>query len=51
MITAEAGDGEEALRRIDTLLPHLIFTDIDLPGEDGFELTRKIKAAHPETPI
>jgi CheY-like chemotaxis protein len=51
MITAEAGDGEEALRKIDTLLPHLIFTDIDLPGENGLELTRKIKAAHPETPI
>jgi DNA-binding NarL/FixJ family response regulator len=25
--------------------------DIDLPGEDGLELTRKIKATHPETPI
>jgi len=51
MIIVEAGDGEEALRRIDTLLPNLIFTDINLPGEDGLELTRKIKATHPETPI
>jgi CheY-like chemotaxis protein len=48
---AEAGDGEEALRKIDTLLPNLIFMDINLPGENGLELTRKIKATHPETPI
>jgi CheY-like chemotaxis protein len=51
VIIAEAGDGEEALRKIDTLLPGLIFMDIDLPGEDGFELTKKIKVTHPETPI
>ena len=51
LIIAEAGDGEEALREIDTLLPNLIFMDINLPGENGLELTRKIKATHPETPI
>jgi len=48
---AEAADGEEALRKIDTLLPNLIFMDINLPGENGLKLTRKIKATHPETPI
>ena len=51
MIITEAIDGEEALRKIDTLLPNLILTDINLPGENGLELTRKIKAIHPETPI
>jgi CheY-like chemotaxis protein len=51
MIIAEAGDGEEALGKIDTLLPNLIFMDINLPGENGLELTRKIKTTHPETPI
>ena len=51
MIIAEAGDGEEALGKIDTLFPNLIFMDINLPGENGLELTRKIKATHPETPI
>ena len=51
VIIAEAGDGEEALRKVDTHLPHLIFMDINLPGEDGLELTRRIKAAHPEKPI
>jgi DNA-binding NarL/FixJ family response regulator len=51
VIIGEAGDGEEALRKIETILPSLIFMDIDLPGEDGLELTRKIKATHPETAI
>jgi YesN/AraC family two-component response regulator len=40
----EAKDGEEALRTIPTFLPDLIFMDIRLPGQNGLELTRKIKA-------
>lgn len=51
MVVLEAADGEEALRIIDTLLPNLIFMDVNLPGENGLKLTRKIKATHPETPI
>ena len=51
MIIAEAGDGEEALGKIDTLLPDLIIMDIKLPGENGLKLTKKIKATHQETPI
>jgi DNA-binding NarL/FixJ family response regulator len=40
-------DGGEALREIDAFLPDLIFMDIKLSGENGLELTKKIKAAHP----
>ncbi len=43
----EAGDGKEALQEIETFKPDLIFMDIRLPGENGLELTRKIKAQHP----
>jgi DNA-binding NarL/FixJ family response regulator len=32
-------------------MPRAGFMDINLPGENGLELTRKIKATHPETPI
>jgi len=39
----EASDGAEALEIIKTLLPDLIFMDIRLPGENGLEITRKIK--------
>jgi len=47
MSIVEASDGIEALREIDTCPPNLIFMDIKLPGENGLELTRKIKANHP----
>jgi CheY-like chemotaxis protein len=43
----EAVDGEEAFQEIETLRPDLIFTDIRLPGENGLELTKKIKARYP----
>ncbi|MBI4596565.1 MAG: response regulator transcription factor [Candidatus Tectomicrobia bacterium] len=46
MIIEEASNGEEALQKVKTLLPHLIFMDIKLPGENGLELTKKIKAAY-----
>jgi DNA-binding NarL/FixJ family response regulator len=44
----EASDGIEALQKIGSQLPHLIFMDISLPGENGLNLTEKIKEAHPE---
>jgi two-component system response regulator YesN len=43
----EAADGEEALRKIETLPPNLIFMDIKLRGESGLELTKKIKTQYP----
>ena len=47
----EAKDGEEALRTIRMLLPDLIFMDIRLPGQNGLEVTRKIKADHKDVTI
>lgn len=38
----EASDGKEALERVDTLAPSLVFMDIRLPGANGLELTRTI---------
>ena len=46
-----AGDGEEALQKVETYHPNLIFMDIRLPGESGLELTRKIKTSHPDIVI
>ena len=39
-----AGDAEEALVMLDTFAPRLILMDIQLPGMDGLELTRQLKA-------
>ena len=40
----EAVNGEEALQKIKTLPPDVIFMDLRLPEESGLELTKKIKA-------
>jgi DNA-binding NarL/FixJ family response regulator len=47
----EVADGDEVLRQVEAFLPDLIFMDIKLPGENGLELTKKIKAAHPNITI
>jgi CheY-like chemotaxis protein len=47
----EAADGGKALEKIDAFHPDLIFMDIQLPGENGLKLTKKIKLAHPNIPI
>ena len=44
----EAVDGVEALKEIESCPPNLIFMDFTLPGENGLELARKIKASHPD---
>ncbi len=47
----EAGDGMEAMSKIDLLPPDLIFMDIRLPDKNGLELARMIKARHPNAII
>lgn len=39
-----ANDAEEALRVLAAFRPRLILMDIQLPGIDGLELTRRLKA-------
>ena len=46
-IAGEARDGLEAVRQIETLLPDLLFLDIELPGLTGFEVLRSIPAEVP----
>ena len=47
----EAQDGEDALDKIETLSPHLVFMDIKLPGQSGLEVTKMIKARYPGTRV
>ena len=42
--TAEASSAEEALARLAAARPDAILMDIQLPGEDGLALTRRLKS-------
>lgn len=39
-----ATDGEDALAEVDRFVPHLIVLDLNLPGIDGFEVCRRVRA-------
>jgi CheY-like chemotaxis protein len=47
----EAATGEEALEVVRRERPEVIFMDIQLPGDNGLVLTRKIKAGDPDIVI
>lgn len=47
MVIEEAADGKEALQRVESLHPDLIFMDIELPRESGLQITRKIIKNYP----
>jgi two-component system LytT family response regulator len=43
-ILGEAGNGREALERINELKPDLVFLDIQMPGMSGFDVLRALPA-------
>ncbi len=50
-VEAEAETGEEAVARVDELRPGLVLMDINLPGINGIEATRRITSEHPEVVV
>jgi two-component system OmpR family response regulator len=46
----ESGDGEAALKAVAARTPHLVVLDINMPGMDGLEVCRRLRAAS-EIPI
>jgi two-component system response regulator YesN len=51
LLIDEAENADEALQKINTTPPHLIFMDIRLPGVSGLQLTQKIKKDSPKIHI
>jgi DNA-binding NarL/FixJ family response regulator len=51
VLIEEASDSREAMEKMDSFSPQLIFMDVRLPNESGLELTKKIKAKHPTSDI
>jgi len=43
----EEPDGRDLFNRIDSFHPKIVFMDIRLPGENGLELTKRIKRIIP----
>ena len=50
-VTSEAASGEEAVEQVDAHPPDLVLMDINLPGINGIEATRRIRATHPDTAV
>ena len=46
-VVGEAASAEEAIDLVEALQPELVLMDVNLPGMNGVEATRRIVDAHP----
>jgi two-component system OmpR family response regulator len=49
--TTKAADGHAALAAVKTFNPHAIVLDVNMPGIDGFEVLRRLRADGNTTPV
>ncbi len=50
-VVGEATNGEEALRLVESLRPNVVLMDLAMPGMNGLEATRSVKASFPEIQV
>jgi two-component system response regulator HydG len=50
-VTKTAADGFKALPSLEAFSPHLVLTDLKMPGMDGVQLLAKVRQHDPEIPV
>jgi two-component system, NarL family, response regulator NreC len=50
-VVGEAGDGLQAIRRVELLSPRILVLDLMMPGLNGIDVVREIKKCSPHTQV
>ena len=50
-VVGEAADGEALVEAVREHRPDVVVTDLDMPGVDGVEATKRLRSSHPDVPV
>jgi two-component system response regulator NreC len=50
-VVGEAGDGRGTFRCVEDLAPDVVLLDIGMPGEDGIQVAKRLKASFPQVRV